>query len=85
IGAIEFIHTEILKMRDEGKAILLVSVELDEIRSLADRILVMFDGVIVGEADPATATEGELGLMMAGINRNTAPRGLGIAEQGPLP
>ena len=85
IGAIEFIHKEIIKMRDEGKAILLVSVELDEIRSLADRILVMFDGVIVGEADPATATEGELGLMMAGINNKTAPRGLGIAEQGPLP
>ncbi len=85
IGAIEFIHNEIIKMRDEGKAILLVSVELDEIRSLADRILIMFDGVIVGEADPATATEGELGLMMAGINRKTAPRGLGIAEQGPLP
>ncbi|SFV36623.1 simple sugar transport system ATP-binding protein [Devosia crocina] len=85
IGAIEFIHNEIIKMRDEGKAILLVSVELDEIRSLADRILVMFDGVIVGEADPATATEGELGLMMAGINKETAPRGLGIAEQGPLP
>ena len=85
IGAIEFIHKEIIKMRDEGKAILLVSVELDEIRSLADRILVMFDGVIVGEADPAVATEGELGLMMAGINNKAAPRGLGIAEQGPLP
>jgi simple sugar transport system ATP-binding protein len=85
IGAIEFIHNEIIKMRDEGKAILLVSVELDEIRSLADRILVMFDGVIVGEVDPATATEGELGLMMAGINNKAAPRGLGIAEQGPLP
>jgi general nucleoside transport system ATP-binding protein len=70
IGAIEFIHNEIIKMRDEGKAILLVSVELDEIRSLADRILIMFDGVIVGEADPATATEGELGLMMAGIGRD---------------
>jgi ABC-type uncharacterized transport system ATPase subunit len=84
IGAIEFIHNEIIKMRDEGKAILLVSVELDEIRSLADRILVMFDGVIVGEADPATATEGELGLMMAGISK-AEPRGLGIAEQGPLP
>ena len=55
-----------------------------EIRSLADRILVMFDGVIVGEADPATATEGELGLMMAGIGKDP-PRGLGIAEQGPLP
>ena len=68
IGAIEFIHNQIIKMRDAGKAILLVSVELDEIRSLSDRILVMFDGHIVGEADPATATEGELGLMMAGIN-----------------
>jgi simple sugar transport system ATP-binding protein len=67
IGAIEFIHNQIVKMRDAGKAILLVSVELDEIRSLADRILVMFDGEIVGEADPAVATEGELGLMMAGI------------------
>ncbi len=67
IGAIEFIHNQIIKMRDAGKAILLVSVELDEIRSLSDRILVMFDGKIVGEADPATATEGELGLMMAGI------------------
>jgi len=70
IGAIEFIHNQIIKMRDEGKAILLVSVELDEIRSLADRILVMFDGQIVGEADPATATEGELGLMMAGIGND---------------
>jgi ABC-type uncharacterized transport system ATPase subunit len=67
IGAIEFIHNQIIKMRDAGKAILLVSVELDEIRSLSDRILVMFDGHIVGEADPATATERELGLMMAGV------------------
>jgi simple sugar transport system ATP-binding protein len=67
IGAIEFIHNQIIKMRDAGKAILLISVELDEIRSLSDRILVMFDGEIVGEADPATASEGELGLMMAGI------------------
>ncbi|HVW91868.1 MAG TPA: ABC transporter ATP-binding protein [Devosia sp.] len=72
IGAIEFIHNQIVKMRDAGKAILLVSVELDEIRSLSDRILVMFDGHIVGEADPATATEGELGLMMAGIEGNAA-------------
>jgi general nucleoside transport system ATP-binding protein len=67
IGAIEFIHNQIVSMRDAGKAILLVSVELDEIRSLSDRILVMFDGHIVGEADPAIATESELGLMMAGI------------------
>jgi ABC-type uncharacterized transport system ATPase subunit len=72
IGAIEFIHNQIIKMRDAGKAILLVSVELDEIRSLADRILVMFDGHIVGEADPATATERELGLMMAGAHEQRA-------------
>ncbi|HTJ57645.1 MAG TPA: ABC transporter ATP-binding protein [Devosiaceae bacterium] len=75
IGAIEFIHNQIVKMRDAGKAILLVSVELDEIRSLADRILVIFDGRIVGEADPATATEGELGLMMAGIEQKEAEAG----------
>jgi simple sugar transport system ATP-binding protein len=72
IGAIEFIHNQLIKMRDAGKAILLVSVELDEIRSLSDRILVMFDGHIVGEANPATATEGELGLMMAGISSKGA-------------
>jgi simple sugar transport system ATP-binding protein len=74
IGAIEFIHNQIVKMRDAGKAILLVSVELDEIRSLSDRILVMFDGQIVGEADPATATEGELGLMMTGVTTREGPR-----------
>nr|WP_321454553.1 ABC transporter ATP-binding protein [uncultured Cohaesibacter sp.] len=66
IGAIEFIHKRLIEMRDAGKAILLVSVELDEIRSLSDRILVMFDGKIVGER-PAGAGEQELGLMMAGI------------------
>jgi simple sugar transport system ATP-binding protein len=70
IGAIEFIHNQIIKMRDAGKAILLVSVELDEIRSLSDRILVLFDGHIVGEADPATADEGELGLLMAGVGKD---------------
>jgi len=66
VGAIEFIHRRIIEMRDAGKAILLVSVELDEIRSLADRILVMFAGRIVGERDN-TASEGELGLLMAGV------------------
>jgi simple sugar transport system ATP-binding protein len=70
VGAIEFIHKRIIEMRDAGKAILLVSVELDEIRSLSDRILVLFDGHIVGEADPATADEGELGLLMAGVTKD---------------
>ncbi len=66
IGAIEFIHRRIIEMRDAGKAILLVSVELDEIRSLSDRILVMFAGRVVGEKT-AEAEEQTLGLMMAGI------------------
>ncbi len=71
IGAIEFIHRQLVAMRDAGKAILLVSVELDEVRSLSDRILVMFDGHIVGERGP-DASEGELGLMMAGIDNREA-------------
>jgi simple sugar transport system ATP-binding protein len=67
IGAIEFIHQQIVNLRDEGKAILLVSVELDEILSLADRIVVMFDGRIMGERDPKKTNERELGLLMAGV------------------
>ncbi|MEL6919826.1 MAG: ABC transporter ATP-binding protein [Pseudomonadota bacterium] len=66
VGAIEFIHKRIIEMRDAGKAVLLVSVELDEIRSLSDRILVMFAGRVVGERGPE-ATEGEIGLLMAGV------------------
>ncbi|MCP4317414.1 MAG: ABC transporter ATP-binding protein [Hyphomicrobiales bacterium] len=66
VGAIEFIHKRIIEMRDAGKAVLLVSVELDEIRALSDRILVMFAGRVVGERTPE-ATEGELGLLMAGV------------------
>jgi general nucleoside transport system ATP-binding protein len=71
VGAIEFIHRRIIEMRDRGKAVLLVSVELDEIRSLSDRILVMFAGRIVGERSPE-ATEGELGLLMAGVETKEA-------------
>jgi len=66
IGAIEFIHRELVKSRDAGCAVLVVSVELDEILSLADRILVMFAGRIVGEVEAAQASERQLGLMMAG-------------------
>ncbi len=66
VGAIEFIHRRIIEMRDQGKAVLLVSVELDEIRALSDRILVMFAGRVVGERAP-DASEGELGLLMAGV------------------
>jgi len=67
IGAIEFIHKQLIEMRDTGKAILLISVELDEIRALSDRVLVMFAGKIAGERPPETS-EGELGLLMAGAS-----------------
>jgi general nucleoside transport system ATP-binding protein len=67
IGAIEFIHKQIVALRDAGKAILLVSVELDEIMSLADRIIVMFDGHLMGERDPEKTNERELGMLMAGM------------------
>jgi len=72
IGAIEFIHKQIVALRDAGKAILLVSVELDEIMSLSDRIAVMFDGRIMGERDPENTTVQELGLLMAGISGEAA-------------
>jgi simple sugar transport system ATP-binding protein len=86
IGAIEFIHRQIIKMRDAGKAILLVSVELDEIRSLSDRILVMFDGQIVGEAaDPASADEGKLGLLMAGVSDSAPAPGPGTLPEHVTP
>ncbi|RDL43285.1 heme ABC transporter ATP-binding protein [Marinomonas piezotolerans] len=65
IGAIENIHEQIVKLRDAGKAILLVSVELDEIMALSDRIIVMFDGAVVGEVPADQADERTLGLMMA--------------------
>ncbi len=71
VGAIEFIHKRLIAMRDQGKAVLLISVELDEIRSLSDRILVMFAGRVVGERGPE-ATEGELGLLMAGVEHKEA-------------
>jgi simple sugar transport system ATP-binding protein len=67
IGAIEFIHRRLIAMRDAGKAVLLVSVELDEIMSLSDRILVMFDGTITGDLPAADADERRIGLLMAGI------------------
>ena len=67
IGAIEFIHKRIVEARDQGMAVLLVSADLNEVMSLADRILVMFEGKIVGEVRPEEATEEKLGLLMAGV------------------
>ena len=71
VGAIEFIHSQLVAQRDAGRAILLVSLELDEVMSLSDRILVMYEGEIVGELDPKTTTVQELGLYMAGAKRST--------------
>ncbi|MEO0388437.1 MAG: ABC transporter ATP-binding protein, partial [Pseudomonadota bacterium] len=68
IGAIEFIHKEIVALRDRGKAILLVSVELEEILALSDRIVVMFDGAIAGQRRPGDPEEHDPGLLMAGID-----------------
>ncbi len=70
VGAIEYIHSQLVAQRDEGKAVLLVSLELDEVMSLSDRILVMYEGEIVGELDPKQTTVQELGLYMAGAKRN---------------
>lgn len=67
IGAIEFIHKRIVELRDQGAAILLVSVELDEIRALSDRIAVMFDGQIMGERLPENTSSADLGRMMGGV------------------
>ena len=70
VGAIEFVHSELVAQRDAGKAVLLVSLELDEVMNLSDRILVMYEGEIVGELDPKTTTVQELGLYMAGAKRS---------------
>lgn len=72
VGAIEYIHKQLVKTRDDGKGVLLVSLELDEVMNVSDRILVMYEGEIVGELDPKKTTVEELGLYMSGAKRNTA-------------
>ena len=69
VGAIEYIHKQLVAQRDENKAVLLVSLELDEVMNVSDRILVMYEGEIVGEFDPRQVTVEELGLYMAGAKR----------------
>ena len=71
VGAIEFIHNQVIAQRDAGKAVLLISNELDEVMGLSDRILVMFHGEITGQLMAGEATEDEIGLYMAGAKRNT--------------
>ncbi len=72
VGAIEYIHKQLVAQRDAGKGVLLVSLELDEVMNVSDRILVMYEGEIVGEFDPKAVTVEELGLYMAGSKRKEA-------------
>lgn len=69
VGAIEFIHSQLVKHRDDGKAVLLVSLELDEVMNISDRILVMYEGEIVADLNPKDIDVKELGLYMAGSKR----------------
>ena len=66
VGSIEFVHRSLVEVRDRQAAVLLISVELDEILSLSDRVLVMYRGMIAGEVDPQTVTKEEIGLLMGG-------------------
>ena len=70
VGAIEMVHKQLVRQRDEGKAVLLVSLELDEVMDVSDRILVMYEGELVGELDPKAVTVEELGLYMAGAKKS---------------
>ncbi|MBR1407725.1 MAG: ABC transporter ATP-binding protein [Clostridia bacterium] len=74
VGAIEYIHRQIVAQRDAGKAVLLVSLEMDEVLDVSDRILVMYEGEIVGELDPKKTNPEEMGLYMAGAKRDTVKK-----------
>ena len=72
VGAIEFIHKKLIEQRDNGKAVLLLSLELDEILNVSDRVAVIYEGKIVAIVDAKETNEQELGLLMAGRNRERA-------------
>ncbi len=84
VGAIEYIHKKLLAQRDAGRAVLLISLELEEVLSVSDRILVMYEGEIVGEFDPRKTNREELGLYMAGAKKQDPGRrsGTGINQEG---
>ena len=70
VGAIEFIHKRLIEQRDNGKAVLLISFELDEVMNVSDRIAVIYDGIIVDTVIPTETTEQQLGLLMAGQSKD---------------
>lgn len=74
IGSIEFIHKQLLSLRNAGKAVLLISSELSEIMSLSDRVAVMYKGGIIGEVDPREASSEKIGLLMAGAGQEGGGR-----------
>ena len=82
VGAIEYIHRQIVRSRDEGAAVLLVSLELDEVMNVSDRILVMYEGEITGELDPKRTTVKELGLYMSGAKRQPPADGADDSGKG---
>ena len=81
VGAIEYVHKRLVESRDEGKAVFLVSLELDEVMDVSDRILVIYEGEIVGEFDPKKTTVQELGLYMSGAKRSTPKENNNAGEQ----
>jgi general nucleoside transport system ATP-binding protein len=83
IGATEFIHRKLIELRDAGGAVLLVSAELEEVLSLSDRVIVLYEGRIVGEVDPKTVSEEEIGLMMTGGKPGAGGRGPGAGSERP--
>jgi simple sugar transport system ATP-binding protein len=74
VGAAQYIHRRLLEQRERGTAILIISEDLDEVLALADRIVVMYEGSIIGEADPRTTTREAVGLMMAGVAADSSER-----------
>lgn len=80
VGAIEYIHKRLIEQRDNGKGVLVVSFELDEILNVSDRIAVMFEGNITGIVDAKETNEQELGLLMAGVSLEEVRKGAGVGE-----
>jgi ABC-type uncharacterized transport system ATPase subunit len=80
VGAAEYIHDRLLEQRRGGAAILIISEDLDEVLALSDRVVVMYDGTIIGEVDPRTATKEEVGLLMAGLRAERAGEPTGPPE-----
>lgn len=81
VGAIEFIHKRLVEQRDNGKAVILMSFELDEIMNVSDRIAVMHDGKIIDIVDANNTSETELGLLMAGVSRTEIDAQLNSKEE----